>query len=177
MASWAPVLPERSRAPGRGGVGEWRKQGATSRNRVASPCATSDTSASSQKGWKKKRGHRGTPADLPSYFYFILQLLCPSTRWDPRNPQTKRQKGIIMAKIAGISQLQGRKRLVSRGWWVVSGYVVGRTGQERTNWQSAKWHKNKGIGKMRWFHLKWLHRLWWKIRKRCRHSTITDFLF
>lgn len=58
---------------------------------------------------EKKRRHRGTPADLPSYFYFILQLLCPSTRWDPRNPQTERRKGIIMAKIAGISQLQGEE--------------------------------------------------------------------
>lgn len=53
-----------------------------------------------------KKGPSRNPADLTSYFYILLQLLCPSTRQDPRNPGTKRQKGIIMAKMAGISQLQ-----------------------------------------------------------------------
>lgn len=60
-----------------------------------------------EKKEKKKKRPRETPADLPSYFYFLLQLLCPSARRDPHNPQTKKQKGYCYGKNCGDKPITG----------------------------------------------------------------------
>lgn len=100
------VLLEQSSAQGQGEGAESNNQ--TSQNRWTKSAAISSCNKREQckfsEGRKKRRPSRN-PADLTSYFYILLQWLWPSTRRDPRNPRTKRQRGIIMAKMAGISQL------------------------------------------------------------------------